>query len=98
MTLVLDVDRKRGRPSKSVHVSIEDHAATDFLDVHAQVATGHQGLWPYSRGKSEDWKKSVSWSEVKKIGDGKLKMFKLINRIRKYKHVKTENRIRKTRK
>ena len=71
--VIVDVDRKRGRPSNSVHVTLTDHAATDFLESHAQVAGGHQGLWPYSRGKSEDWKKSVSWAEVKKIGDGKLK-------------------------
>ena len=71
---IVDLDRKRsGRPSKSCHFTIDDKNATEFLDTHAQVAGGHQNLWPYSRGKSEDWKKSISWAEVKKIDDGKIK-------------------------
>ena len=66
---------KRGRPVSSCHFTLTDENAKDFLDSHCNTSGGPSALWPYSKGKAEDWKKTVIWAETKKSVEGKRECF-----------------------
>ena len=61
---------KRGRPSQSLHGDMTDEDAFDFLSSHCVTDNGPAALWPYTKGKVGDWKKSIILMEVKKIVEG----------------------------
>ena len=58
---------KSDRPNSSTHVDLDAHNASEFFTMHVNSSEGPSKCWIYSKGKSTDSKKSVVWSECKRI-------------------------------
>ena len=67
------MSQKRGRPKDSTHVNLDLLAVFEFCEAHLVTASGPADTFPYSKGRSTDVKKSVVWSEVKRIRTWKWK-------------------------
>ena len=66
---------KRGRPDGSVHASLTDLQAREFLNQHCITAGGPANLWAYPKGKSGDWK-NIVWSDAKRLMQTKWHMLR----------------------
>ena len=60
-------EMKRGRPTLSSHVDLDPQVAHDFFTDHMQVASGPTNVWPYSKGRAADSKKTIVWCDIKRI-------------------------------
>ena len=60
-----------GRPSGSVGCDVPKSVAFDFFRTHLKPTDqGPKAVWPYSKGQTSDWKRSVVLSEIKKTVHG----------------------------
>ena len=57
----------RDRPSKFNHVDFTAAQAAEFLQVFVDTDVGPTALFPYSKGKSGDIKKTINWNDLKRI-------------------------------
>ena len=63
------------RPQGSHEFGLSKQEAWEFYDTCLNPAGGPSAIWPYSRGRSSDWKKSAVLAELKKTVNGNKKGF-----------------------
>ena len=64
--LAISMATKRGRPNGSSHIDLTAEQVADFLSSYFVSSLGPTGVFPYSKGKASNTKKSLVWGDLKR--------------------------------